>query len=1099
MEAFTGDHWDLVGDVLAEHYRVDAFAGEGLLSIVYRGTHLSLNAPVAIKCLNLPPTLDAELAKPIREEFESGAKLHYELARGHLHIAQTVTSGVTIAPRGGESIPYIVREWFDGVSLAQDLEGRRQAQLGPRSFSQAFRLLDPAASALAYAHEQGVAHLSIRPSNVFLAEAKEGLAPVSKILDFGVGRVIDAAAVARAKPVGARVLFPEYAAPEQLDATVGETGVGADVYAFALVLVEVMLGRMPFDGGDLKAIVNQKLDREHAPLIATLPELRDRLPRGVATVLRKALELDPFERFATMGAFWRNLREVSHAPVLRRSFAALRRPSKRLIGALQGSDQRSERGGLEAKDHTLASSSPEAVPASAPPPTSPSPVPQRSMTTRDEQADSGAAPTKADTMAATAEPVAQPAPTSARTPASQRGGVALRMSSLPPSSAHAWRSKRPSSLPPRMQSQPTLTGLQSLMNATDDAQPSVDDDWEVAGSEGPASDGPLSEATRTAMPTVAVAAPSRPVPEELPSPTSTTALDLRDDGGGVARDEARQASPVFLEKPTAKHDVFEIPKPPRLPSNAGMPAVRSTASASSSAAMPAAQPAAAPKPASSAAMPAAKPAAVPKPASSAAMPAAKPAAAPKPASSAAMPAAKPAAVPRPASSAAMPAAKPAALPPRKPSSASMVAGKAVAAPQDTTRAPHEDQLHVSTTPSDMGATYTDTVDGPSNAALTAQPASRTIPIAAHVAQETGSLRSNTPGPFDWPPDRGPSLHDAHADVAPEGGLVHRQVNLPAPGLASAAVEALAPTPTPPARPGEAGVPSALTGSAEARSLEATHHPASGRYALRGGAGDLPALAPTPSSPDGSGAAAAQVFITATGADLTPAPTAVSHAAPPPMRREMPTFIQAEVEVAPVRRAPRRAIAAAAVAFALTVATAAGAFVFFARRTSSAHPLGASQPSATTSPQAVTAPPLPGAGVPPTDRHGGPSSSVVSVHSAPSTAPTTSQPVPSGAANASVVAEGTRKFDYPAAKRSVSQQAKEMALCSKPHGLWGTGGATVHFANDGSVAKVALAPPYRGNEVGECVTQALSKAHVAPFTGTPQPVSHVFFVPMAKTP
>ena len=121
------DPLDLVGDVLGEHFRIEAFAGEGLLSVVYRGRHVDVDAQVAIKFLSLPTTLDSDFSRPIVENFQEGCRLHYELARGNLNIAQTLASGSTIAPRTGATLPYLVREWFEGESLARDLARRRSA------------------------------------------------------------------------------------------------------------------------------------------------------------------------------------------------------------------------------------------------------------------------------------------------------------------------------------------------------------------------------------------------------------------------------------------------------------------------------------------------------------------------------------------------------------------------------------------------------------------------------------------------------------------------------------------------------------------------------------------------------------------------------------------------------------------------------------------------------------------------------------------------------------------------------------------------------------------------------------------------------------
>src|SRR6516164_5693156 len=152
------DPFDLVGDTLDGQFRVDAFAGEGDLSVVYKGHHLGVDAPVAIKCLNLPETLDPVLARPLVDEFKEASRVHYRLARGNLHIAQTIASGSTLIPRSGVVVPYLVREWFEGQSLASELLRRRTENRGGRPVEEALSLLETAFDGVAYAHSQGEVH-----------------------------------------------------------------------------------------------------------------------------------------------------------------------------------------------------------------------------------------------------------------------------------------------------------------------------------------------------------------------------------------------------------------------------------------------------------------------------------------------------------------------------------------------------------------------------------------------------------------------------------------------------------------------------------------------------------------------------------------------------------------------------------------------------------------------------------------------------------------------------------------------------------------------------------------------------------------------------
>ena len=170
--------------ILDGQFRVDAFAGEGRprRRSPTRADHLGVEAPVAIKCLNLPATLDTTYGKPLVDGFKDASRIHYRLARGNLHIAQTIASGSTVAPRTGAVVPYLVREWFEGESLASDLAKRREKKMTGRSVNETMALLEAAYEGVSYAHQQGEVHLSLNPSNLFLATKAEGGASL-KVLD----------------------------------------------------------------------------------------------------------------------------------------------------------------------------------------------------------------------------------------------------------------------------------------------------------------------------------------------------------------------------------------------------------------------------------------------------------------------------------------------------------------------------------------------------------------------------------------------------------------------------------------------------------------------------------------------------------------------------------------------------------------------------------------------------------------------------------------------------------------------------------------------------------------------------------------------------
>jgi eukaryotic-like serine/threonine-protein kinase len=327
------DPFDLIGDVLDGQFRIDALAGEGDLSVVYKGHHMGVDAAVAVKCLNLPATLDPALVRPLVEGFKEASRIHYRLARGNLNIAQSIGGGSTLAPRTGAVVPYLVREWFEGESLANELARRREEKKKGRSVDEAISLLDAAFDGVAHAHAQGDVHLSLNPSNLFLS--KQGNASSLKVLDFGVAREMNdpVPGVPRKSETraGLRVLFPAYAAPEQLDKTIGELGPWTDVYALALLTMEVLSDRVVMSEQETGALVEHVLDEGRRPT----PEAHGlKIPRDLAAVLARAVARAPGARHQSAAELWKDVKSAARA-TSSRSVAVAASQSPRPSGLAQ--------------------------------------------------------------------------------------------------------------------------------------------------------------------------------------------------------------------------------------------------------------------------------------------------------------------------------------------------------------------------------------------------------------------------------------------------------------------------------------------------------------------------------------------------------------------------------------------------------------------------------------------------------------------------------------------------------------------------------------------------------------------------------------------
>ena len=309
------DPFGLVGTTLDGQYRAGEVVGEGGYGVVYRGWHLSLEQPIAIKALKVPSAEDHAVQDALFAKFKDEAKLLYTLSQESLHIVRSMDFGAVTTPTGAWA-PYMVLEWLQGRSLADDLQQRRRAGRRGRTLEEALALLEPAAEGLSIAHQKRVAHRDIKPANFFLLDAQGG-AKV-KVLDFGIAKIIrDGEGTVTRSPFASFTWL--YAAPEQLDPRIGQTGLATDVYSFALLLSELLTDRVPSEGRDVVALLKAATD----PTVRPTPRQRGAtVPDAIEVACRRALAVDPKARFATIGELWSAL-DAGRRPTMPPSVGAM--------------------------------------------------------------------------------------------------------------------------------------------------------------------------------------------------------------------------------------------------------------------------------------------------------------------------------------------------------------------------------------------------------------------------------------------------------------------------------------------------------------------------------------------------------------------------------------------------------------------------------------------------------------------------------------------------------------------------------------------------------------------------------------------------------
>ena len=161
-----------IGTLMAGRYRLDRIIGQGGMGLVYAGTHSYTGQKVAIKVL-LPRLVESpSILKRFFQEAKAAASLD------HPNVVNVFDSG---EDDSGDA--YIAMELLEGESLAARLDR------GLLDAGEALDMVLPIMDALRVAHEQGIVHRDVKPENVFLQEV-EGGAPVPKLLDFGVAKLL---------------------------------------------------------------------------------------------------------------------------------------------------------------------------------------------------------------------------------------------------------------------------------------------------------------------------------------------------------------------------------------------------------------------------------------------------------------------------------------------------------------------------------------------------------------------------------------------------------------------------------------------------------------------------------------------------------------------------------------------------------------------------------------------------------------------------------------------------------------------------------------------------------------------------------------------
>ena len=277
----ASDHPELpfVGTIVSEKYRIDAVLGAGGMGVVFAATHLLTGRHLALKWLLPELSADHDAVERFMREAQFAGGID------HPNVIAILDVGFHAASA------FIVMEHLVGESLSRLLE--RETRL---AVPDALSILIPAMRGVAAAHARNVLHRDLKPDNIFVCRNADGSISNVKVLDFGISKMISTNAADPALTQSGVLLgTPDYMPLEQFRAE-RDLDERVDVYAFGVILYEVLTGKVPFDALTYSALL--------LAVSTSTPQRPRTLCKGISRrlerVIMKAMARDRDDRHATL-------------------------------------------------------------------------------------------------------------------------------------------------------------------------------------------------------------------------------------------------------------------------------------------------------------------------------------------------------------------------------------------------------------------------------------------------------------------------------------------------------------------------------------------------------------------------------------------------------------------------------------------------------------------------------------------------------------------------------------------------------------------------------------------------------------------------------
>ena len=261
-------------------YEVESMLGQGAMGTVYLANDPRIGRKVAIKTIALNAEFEASEIEEAKMRFYREAE-----AAGRLNHPNIVT---VYDVGEEEDLAYIAMDYLQGVNLSVYTKPEHLLPVDT-----VLSIAEQVADALDYAHQNKVIHRDIKPGNI-IYEPKTGKVSLT---DFGIASLTDSSKTRAGTILGT----PSYMSPEQI---AGKKVDGrSDMFSLAVMVYQLLCGRLPFDGDSLAALMFKITNEKHQ----SIKRIRPELPPCISTILNKAMQKEVEKRFTSSGQMAREL------------------------------------------------------------------------------------------------------------------------------------------------------------------------------------------------------------------------------------------------------------------------------------------------------------------------------------------------------------------------------------------------------------------------------------------------------------------------------------------------------------------------------------------------------------------------------------------------------------------------------------------------------------------------------------------------------------------------------------------------------------------------------------------------------------------------